>query len=78
MAHLACLIASTKAQVIFISETRNAKMTKTSLINRFNNDDAFVALAQGLSRGLWLLWNDEIEVNVIDSCANFYLDFVCS
>ena len=47
--------------------------SKTSLINRFNIADAFVVPEQGLSGGLWLLWNNVMEVNIIDSCPNFIL-----
>ena len=53
MTHLARLITSTKTQVIFISETRNSRMTKTAIISHFNTDDAYVIPAQGLSGGLW-------------------------
>jgi len=38
-------------------ETRNSSITRTTLINRFNTNDAFVVPAHVLSGGLWLLWN---------------------
>ena len=73
MAHLAHLITSTTAQETFTLETRNNKITKTTLINHFNINDAFVVPTQGLLGGLWLLWNDQVELNVVDSSPNFIL-----
>ena len=40
MTHLTRLLASTKAQVCFISETKNSTISRTSIINRFNAVDA--------------------------------------
>jgi hypothetical protein len=52
MLHLDRLIKSTNAQVIFISETRNSRITNTALINRFQVDHAHVVPSQGQSGGL--------------------------
>ena len=71
MNHLARLLVSTRAQVCFLSETRNASITNTSITNRFNYNDAFVVPAQGQSGGLWLLWNDEVDLNVMDHSHHF-------
>ena len=67
MVHLSCLLQSTKAQVCFISETRNSSISKTSILNRFNLNDAFIVPSQGQSGGLWLLWNDEVDITVVES-----------
>lgn len=48
-------------------------MTKTTLIDYFNTDDAYIVLAQGLCGGLWLLWNQKVEINVDSSSHNFIL-----
>lgn len=71
MVHLACLLASTRTRVCFISETRNSSIKRTSLINRFNAFDAFVVPAIGQSGGLWLFWNDEVSLTVVDHSANY-------
>jgi hypothetical protein len=71
MKHLARLLTSTKALVRFISETRNLTITRTSLINRFNYSDAFVVPTQGQSGGLWLLWNHEVDVIVVDYSLHY-------
>ena len=76
MRHLARLINSTNAQVIFLSETRNTKITKNDLINKFNLENAYTISAEGLSGGLWLLSRDQVEVSVIESC-NFYFLAIC-
>ena len=76
MRHLARLISSTNAQVIFISETRNTRITKTELVNKFNLDNAYIISAEGLSGGLWLLSRDQVDVNVVESC-NFYFLAIC-
>jgi len=52
MRHLARLISSTDAQVIFISETRNSRFNKKDLMNRFNLENADIVSAEGLSGGL--------------------------
>jgi hypothetical protein len=55
MTHLARLLHSTKAQVCFLSETRNSSITTTTIRNRFNYNEAFVVPAQCQPGGLWLL-----------------------
>lgn len=52
MAHLSRLLLSTKAQVCFISETRNSSITKTALKNHFHLNDAYVVPSVGQSGGL--------------------------
>jgi endonuclease/exonuclease/phosphatase family metal-dependent hydrolase len=71
MAHLSRLLVSTRAQVCFISESRNSSITKTAIKNHFNLNDAFVVPAQGQSGGLWLIWNDEVHITVVDHSQNF-------
>jgi len=59
-------------QVCFVSETRNSSITRTSLINRFiNYSDAFVVPAHGQSGGLWLIWNHEVDVIVVDHSPHY-------
>lgn len=65
------LLASTKAQVYFLSETRNASITKTAIKNHFNYKDAFVVPVQGQSGGLWLIWNDEVDLNIVNHSHHF-------
>ena len=64
MLHLSRLIASTKAQVNFISETRNKKTTKTNLVNKFALHDAHIVPTEGLAGGLWLLWKQDVSLHV--------------
>ncbi|GJN09889.1 hypothetical protein PR202_ga27938 [Eleusine coracana subsp. coracana] len=71
--HLARLITSTKAQVIFVSETRTSKISKTQLINRFLVKDSHVVPATGQSGGLWLMWNDEVDLNIVSSSHHLIL-----
>ena len=71
MLHLQRLIYSSKAQVIVISETRNYKLSKTDLINRFNVNNAHVVPANGLLGGMWLLFNYDVDVEVLESSPNF-------
>jgi hypothetical protein len=73
MLHLSRLIQSTKPQVIFLSETRNSSIFITSLKNHFNLNDAFIIPSQGQSGGLWLMWNDEIELAIFDHSQNYIL-----
>jgi len=71
MNHLGRLLMSTRAQVCFLSETRNSSINKTAIKNRFNYYVAFVVPAQGQSGGLWLLWNDDVDLNVVDHSHHF-------
>jgi hypothetical protein len=71
MKHLARLLTSTKAQVCFISETRNLTITGTLLINQFNYSDTVVVPAQGQSGGLWLLWNHEVDIIIVDHSPHY-------
>ena len=67
MQHLARLISSTHAQLIFISETRNSKITAPQLVNCFGVFGSFVVPAIGLSGGLWVMWTDDMDVNIVSS-----------
>jgi hypothetical protein len=42
-------------------------------MNRFNSSNAFVVPAQGQSGGLWLIWNDDVDLAVVDSCHHYVL-----
>jgi hypothetical protein len=41
------------------------------LINRFNSFDAFVVPSLGQSGGLWLIWNNEVNLTVADHSPNY-------
>jgi hypothetical protein len=73
MNHLHRLLTSTKAKVTFVFETRNSKFSKTDLINRFNVYDALIVSPQGMSGGLWLMWDQDIEVTIESSSNNIIL-----
>ena len=64
MDYLAYLMSSTRAQVIFISETRTSRYSSNQLNNHFNIEDSIVVPSRGLSGGLWLLWTNEVQVDV--------------
>ena len=64
MEYLARLKSLTGAQVLFVSETRSSKCTVGQLNNRFNTAGSYVMPSNGLSGGLWLLWTDEVQVDV--------------
>ena len=68
---------STKSQVCFISETRNSSISRTTIINCFNADNAFVVPAVGQSGGLWLIWKQDIAITVVNHSHNYILA-VCS
>ncbi|KAJ1295849.1 hypothetical protein BS78_01G254300 [Paspalum vaginatum] len=73
MLHVARLISSTSAQVIFISETCKSKTKRSSLINNFSLSDAFIVPVDGLSGGLWLLWKADYDIDVKKSSPNYIL-----
>jgi hypothetical protein len=71
MSHLARLIITNKSHVCFISETRNSTISCSSLTNKFNAADAFVVRAIGQSGGLWLIWMQDVSVNVVHQSHHF-------
>jgi hypothetical protein len=77
MTHLGRLLSSTKAQVCFIFETRNSSISRTSIINRFNCIDAFIVPAIGQSGGLWLIWNQDVSITVVDH-SHHYIFALCN
>jgi hypothetical protein len=64
---------STGAHVIFISETRSSKCTAADLNVRFNIHASFVVPSVGLSGGLWLMWSDEIHLDIKFSSRYYIL-----
>jgi hypothetical protein len=73
MEYLAKMMRSTAAQVTFVSETRSSKCTTADLNARFNTHDSFVVPSVGLSGGLWLMWSDEINLQIKLSCRYYIL-----
>ena len=71
MCHLARMVDSTKAQVIFVSETKSSKIKPADLITRFNMNDSFVLPSRKRAGGLWLMWSDDLQLTMHSS--NFYL-----
>lgn len=71
MCHLARMIHSTKAQVIFVSEIKSSKVNSTDLAARFNMYDSYVVPSRRRSGGLWLMWTDDLQVSVHN--ASFYV-----
>lgn len=73
MGYLAKLMYSTRAQVIFVSEIKTSKYNSAQLNNHFSTAGSFVVPSVGRSGGFWLLWNDEVQVNVKFSSFNLIL-----
>jgi hypothetical protein len=65
------MIHSTKAQVIFVSEIKSSKVKASDLVARFNMNDSVVVPSRHRSGGLWLMWNDTLQVDVHN--ANFHI-----
>ena len=71
MTYLARMMHSTSPQVIFVSEIKSSKVKSADLVSRFNISDGFVVPSRRRAGGLWLMWNDEIQVSVQN--FSFYL-----
>lgn len=71
MCHLARMVDSTKAQVIFVSEIKSSKVKPADLTMRFNMKDSFVVPSRKRAGGLWLMWTDDLQVTV--HSYSFYL-----
>ena len=73
MNYLARIMHSTNAKVTFISETKTSKYNRVQLSNRFNMAHSFVVPSEGRSGGLWLLWDNDIDLKVIRADSNIIL-----
>jgi hypothetical protein len=65
------MIQSTKAKVIFVYEIKSSKVKSSNLVARFNMHDSIVVPSRRRSGGLWLMWNDSLQVDVLN--ANFHI-----
>uniref|UniRef100_A0ACD5ZS25 Uncharacterized protein n=1 Tax=Avena sativa TaxID=4498 RepID=A0ACD5ZS25_AVESA len=73
MCHLAKLIASTRAQVIFLSEIKTAKFSSANISSRFNMNNAVVVPSLKKAGGLWLMWTDDLQISVHASSFHIIL-----
>jgi endonuclease/exonuclease/phosphatase family metal-dependent hydrolase len=71
MVHLSRLLTSTKAQVCFISETRNSSISAIALKNHFALNNAYVVPSNGHFGGLCLLWTHEVEISILDQSQHY-------
>lgn len=76
MQYLANLMSSTKAKIIFISETLSSKINSNDLVNRFSICDSFLVPAEGRARGLWVMWADDIKLEITFSSQHLVLGSV--
>ena len=67
------MIVSTKAQIIFLSEVKSSKYTADSIATWFNMHDALVVPSRKSSGGLWLLWSDDIHLDVYTTLFHLIL-----
>lgn len=67
MQYLAKLMSSTKATITFVSETLSSKINSHDLVNRFPICDSFVVPAEGHAGGLWIMWADDIKLEITHS-----------
>lgn len=61
----------TKAKITFIFETRCNSETARKRILQLPLCNYSVVPSQGFSGGLWLLWDDEVKVNVLKSTPHY-------
>jgi exonuclease III len=73
MNYLARLMHSTNAKVTFISETKTSKFNRAQLSNHFNITHSFVVPSEGRSGGLWLLWDNDIDLKITRATSNLIL-----
>jgi hypothetical protein len=71
--YLANIMLSTRAQVCFVSETRSSRYNSSQLNNHFSLANSLVVTSRGLSGGLWLLWTDEVRVDINFADHHFIL-----
>uniref|UniRef100_A0ACD5VRH3 Uncharacterized protein n=1 Tax=Avena sativa TaxID=4498 RepID=A0ACD5VRH3_AVESA len=74
MCHLAKMITSTRAHVIFLSKTKNSKFTHADISTCFNMNDTIVVPSLKKAGGLWLMWNDDLQIFVYSSSFYVILD----
>lgn len=70
MQYLANLMSSTNAKVTFISETLSSKINSHDLVNRFSIYDSFIVPAKDRAGGLWVMWSDEVRLDITYASQN--------
>jgi hypothetical protein len=71
MCHLARMISSVKPQVTFVSEIKSFKVKPSDLVTRFSMCNGIVVSSRRRLGGLWLMWNDDLQVSI--HSANFHV-----
>ena len=61
------------AKVIFVSEVKTSKFSPHDLIENFSLQGCHVVRADGISGGLWLLWTEDVDIEVVKSSPNYIL-----
>uniref|UniRef100_J3M5K5 Endonuclease/exonuclease/phosphatase domain-containing protein n=1 Tax=Oryza brachyantha TaxID=4533 RepID=J3M5K5_ORYBR len=75
MTYLRQLIRSTKAQVVFLSETHNSLISSDDISHNFHMVNSFVVPAQHTSGGLWIMWTNEMPLTIVSSSTNYILAY---
>lgn len=60
-----------KPSLVFLMETRSKKKNIDKLLHSLKFNSCVTVDPHGLARGLALLWNKQVEVEVLDSSKNF-------
>jgi hypothetical protein len=76
MLHIARMVDAAKPQVIFVFEIKSTKVKSAELNARFNMSGSFIVPSQKCSGGLWLIWNDDLQVNIRNSSFHLILAMV--
>lgn len=63
---LNCYLRCTKSSIAFISETKCDTKRSLERIKQLPLCNSIVVPSSGKSGGLWLLWDDEIKVKVLE------------
>jgi hypothetical protein len=72
MQFLSKLLRSTRAGVAFISETKSSQARATHLLSNIQGFTEYVVPSTDFSGGLWLLWSQEIVLQVLES-TRYYI-----
>lgn len=66
-------LRSTGAELAFLSETKCSRNKAEQCIARLPLTNAEIVPSVGRGGGLWLLWSDDISVEVLESCSYFII-----
>lgn len=67
---LKSFVRGTNPSILFLSETKMSETMSSQRVKQFGFHNACIVSSVGISGGLWLLWKDDVELEIISQSRN--------